>query len=90
MPKTVPKGVRYQSSPADWKPWAPLRFELSVPQYYQYETKAAKNGESAEIIARGDLNGDGKTSQFKLSIEVDRTTQSLRVSPAIAETDPEE
>lgn len=90
VPKTVPKGVRYQSSPADWKPWAPLRFEFSVPQYYQYEIKAAKNGESAEIIARGDLNGDGKTSQFKLSIEVDRTTQSLRVSPAIAETDPEE
>lgn len=90
VPKTVPKGVKYQSSPVDWNPWAPLRFELSVPRYYQYEIKAAKNGESAEIIARGDLNGDGKTSQFKLSIEVDRTTQALRVSPAIAETDPKE
>lgn len=90
VPKTVPKGVKYQSSAADWKPWAPLRFEISVPQYYQYEIKAAKDGESAEIIARGDLNGDGKTSLFLLSIKVDRTSQALRVSPAIAETDPEE
>ena len=90
VPKTVPKGVKYQSSASDWKPWAPLRFEMSAPQYYQYEIKAAKDGESAEIIARGDLNGDGKTSQFKLLIKVDRTTNALRVSPAIAETDPEE
>jgi type IV pilus assembly protein PilA len=90
VPKSVPKGIKYQSSAADWKPWAALRFELSVPQYYQYEVKAAKDGESAEIIARGDLNGDGKTSEFKLSIEVDRKTQALRVSPAIAETDPAE
>ena len=54
VPKTVPRGMKYQSSEADWKPWAPLRFEMSVPQYYQYEVKAAKDGESAEIIARGD------------------------------------
>jgi type IV pilus assembly protein PilA len=90
VPKTVPKGVKYQSSAADWKPWAPLRFEISAPQYYQYEIKAAKDGESAEIIARGDLNGDGKASLFKLSIKVDRTANALRVAPTIAETDPEE
>ncbi len=90
VPKTVPKGVKYQTSAADWKPWAPLRFEISVPQYYQYEIKAAKDGESAEIIARGDLNGDGKTSLFVLSIKVDRTANAVRVAPTIAETDPAE
>jgi len=90
VPKTVPKGVKYQSSEADWKPWYALRFSMTAPQYYQYEIKAAPDGESAEVIARGDLNGDGKTSQFKLLIKVDRSTNVLRVSPSILETDPDE
>ncbi len=90
VPKTVPKGAKYQSSDADWKPFAPIRFSMTVPQYYQYEIKAAKDGESAEIIARGDLNGDGKTSQFKLLIKVDRSNDSLRISPSIQETEPDE
>ena len=90
VPKVVPKGMKYQSSTADWKPWAPLRFEMSAPQYYQYEIKAAKDGESAEIIARGDLNGDGKTSEFKITVKVDRATNALRVAPSIHEIDPDE
>jgi type IV pilus assembly protein PilA len=90
VPKTVPQGVKYQSSEADWKPWAPLRFSMTAPQYYQYEIKAAKDGESAELIARGDLNGDGKTSQFKLLIKVDRSDNALRVTPSILEIDPDE
>jgi type IV pilus assembly protein PilA len=90
VPKTVPQGVKYQSSEADWKPWYPLRFSMTAPQYYQYEIKAAKDGESAEIIARGDLNGDGKTSQFKLLIKVDRSDNVLRVTPSILEIDPDE
>ncbi|MDB4997927.1 MAG: hypothetical protein JWM74_5359 [Myxococcaceae bacterium] len=90
VPKTVPKGTKYQSTDADWKPWYPLRFSMTAPQYFQYEIVAAKDGESAEIIARGDLNGDGKTSLFKLPIKVDRATNTLRVSPSIAETDPDE
>jgi hypothetical protein len=90
VPKTVPKGTKYQSSPADWKPWAPLHFEMSMPQYFQYEIKAAKDGESAEIIARGDLNGDGKTSQLKLLVRVRRPSNELVTSPAIEEIDPDE
>jgi type IV pilus assembly protein PilA len=90
VPKTVPRGVKYQSAPADWKPWAPLHFEMSVPQYYQYEIKAAKDGESAEIIARGDLNGDGKTSEFKVLVKVQRSDNTLRVAPSTLETNPEE
>jgi type IV pilus assembly protein PilA len=90
VPKTVPKGVKYQTSEADWKPWAALGFSMTVPHYFQYEIKAAADGESAEVIARGDLNGDGKTSQFKLLIKVDRKTSTLRIAPSISETDPEE
>jgi hypothetical protein len=90
VPKTVPRGTKIQSTPADWKPWAPIKFAMDRPQYYQYEVRAAKNGESAEIIARGDLDGDGQTSQFKLSMHVDRARGALVIDPSIAETDPEE
>lgn len=91
VPKTIPKGVKVTTTPADWKAWAPLHFEMTSPQYYQYEVKAARDGESAEIIARGDLNGDGKTSQFKLLVKIDRAKQSaLFVAPTIEETDPQE
>lgn len=90
VPATVPRGVKVQSKEADWKAWQPLRFTMSGPQYFQYEIKAAKNGESAEILGRGDLNGDGKTSLFRITLKVDRKKNQLLVSPAIDEKDPME
>lgn len=90
VPKTVPRGVKYQSSQDDWKAWSPLRFSMTQPQFFQYEVRAAKDGESAEIIAHGDLNGDGKTSTFSLAINVDRRAKVLRVAAAPTATDPEE
>jgi hypothetical protein len=33
VPKTVPMGVKYQSTEADWKPWGPLAFSMDMPQY---------------------------------------------------------
>jgi hypothetical protein len=89
VPKTVPRGVKYVSEPDDWKAWAPLRFTIDQPQYYQYEVRAAPDGQSADIIAHGDLNGDGKASTFKLSVRVDRT-KHLTVSPAPVITDGDE
>ena len=61
-----------------------------MPQRFQYEIVAAKDGESAEIIARGDLNGDGKMSLFKVAVKVDRAKDVLVVAPTISETDPDE
>jgi type IV pilus assembly protein PilA len=90
VPKTVPSGAKYQSSRADWKPWEPLLFSMDAPQYYQYEVRAAKDGNSADIFARGDLDGDGKQSQFKLHIAVDRKTNEMTVDPTIEEQDPDE
>jgi len=80
--------VKYQSTPADWKPWAPIRFEIDSPQYYQYEVKAAADGQSCVATARGDLNGDGKTSKFELTIK--KKGDRLVIDPSIKETDPEE
>ena len=90
VPKAVPKGVKYQSTPADWKPWAPLKFEMTAPQYYQYEVKAAKDGLSAEILARGDLDGDGKTSLFRMTVTIRKSDNAAVVSPSSDESDPDE
>lgn len=90
VPKDVPRGTKYTSTAADWKAWAPLRFEMDTPQYYQYEIHAAKDGMSAEVIARGDLNGDGKTSSFKLPLHVERSDHSLVIAPTLVEVDPDE
>jgi hypothetical protein len=90
VPKTVPSGIKVQSKPSDWKAWMPIKFSFTDPQYFQYEVKAAKDGQSAEIIARGDLNGNGKTSLFVLRIKRDAKLNALMSAPNIAETDPEE
>lgn len=89
VPSAVPRGQKYASQPGDWKAWAPLRFEVTEPQYFQYEVKAAKDGESADIVARGDLDGDGKTSQYVLHVKVDRKNGSaLVLAPKLEITDP--
>lgn len=77
VPATVPRGVKYQSSPDDWKPWASIHFAITEPQYFQYEVVAAKDGKTAEIIARGDLDGNGKASLFRLKIELDPKTGEI-------------
>lgn len=77
VPAAVPRGVKYQSTPEDWKAWAPIHFALTEPQYFQYEVVAAKDGKTAEILARGDLNGDGKTSLFRVKIALDPKTGEI-------------
>ena len=91
VPKTVPRGVKYMSTPADWKPWAPLRFSMDAPQYYQYEVRASKDGSSADIFARGDLDADGKDSEFRLHITIDRAHDNVMViAPSLVEHDPDD
>jgi hypothetical protein len=90
VPKTVPRGTTYTPTSKDWAPWKQLHFEMTMPHRYQYEILAAKDGESAEIVARGDLDGDGRTSLFKIAVKVDRAKDVLVVAPTISETDPDE
>jgi hypothetical protein len=87
VPATVPRGVAYQSSPEDWKAWAPIAFSLSAAHRYQYEVVAAKDGKSAELRARGDLDGDGKASLFSLKIALDPKT-GLLTARDLDETEP--
>jgi len=88
VPATIPRGVKYMSSPDDWKTWQPLKFSFGEPQYYQYEVVAAKDGKSAIVFARGDLNGDGKASEFRLKLTLDPKTHDLIIVPNLEETDP--
>jgi hypothetical protein len=90
VPRQVPRGETYQTNEADWKAWSEIRFEYPGPQRYQYEIKAAKDGKSADIIARGDLDGDGKTSEIKLHITLDPKTGALDVPTLPTETDGDE
>ena len=90
VPKTIPRGVKYQSTPSDWKPWSAILFEMDAPQYYQYEVRASKDGSSADIFARGDLDGDGKPSEFRLHLAVDRPHDRLVIGPSLDEHDPDE
>ncbi len=88
VPKSVPRGVAYKATEADWAAWSPLGFSMTDSQRYQYEIRAAKDGMSADVFARGDLNGDGKASLFKLHLTVDPKTRELTVPSSIEETDP--
>ncbi|HEY6462750.1 MAG TPA: hypothetical protein VIY73_21420, partial [Polyangiaceae bacterium] len=90
VPKAVPRGTKDQSTPADWKPWAPIKFSMESPQYYQYEVRAAKDGGSEDIFARGDLDGDGKESEFKLHVAIDRKKGVLVIGPSLEERDSDE
>ena len=76
--------------PPTGSPWSAIFFEIDAPQYYQYEIKAAKDGKSADIIARGDLDGDGRTSEFKLHVVLDPKTGELKVPTLPVETDGDE
>ncbi len=90
------KGMKYQSSPAEWNTgdanngWKCLRFTMDQPQYYMY--KYASTTGSFQAIANGDLNGDGTLSTFELDGTVDSATggKIVAVSPTIKETNPEE
>ncbi|MET0594541.1 MAG: hypothetical protein ABW133_17710 [Polyangiaceae bacterium] len=42
------------------------------------------------MIARGDLDADGKTSLFKVALRVDPKTGSLQAAPEFEEVDPSE
>lgn len=92
-------GKKYQSSLDDWRKdggtqgvgFACLRFFMTEPQYYQYSYTATGIGSEDQAftaMAEGDLDGNGIRSRFTLSGVV--TNHLLRISPAIAETNPEE
>ncbi len=87
------RGRRYQSTLADWSasPWRELHFSIPQPQCYAYSFDLNGTGAqaSATAVAHGDLNGDGVTSTYSLSVIPDETF-TAHVSPNLERLNPEE
>jgi type IV pilus assembly protein PilA len=86
-------GKKYQSSAAEWQKdldknagFACLKFEMSSPQYFQYEYEASDTG--FVVRAHGDLNGNGVFSTFEIKGQL--VDGRIVLAPTIEETDPEE
>ncbi len=103
------KGKKYQSNPSEWvadaktagKGFSCLRFSVTSPQYfiYRYKTSTTNVANSGNVnvtfdaIAQGDLDGDGKLSEIKLSgkvVKVGKAGKELFVAPTFVETNPTE
>jgi len=82
---------KYQSSAAEWQTdvgtnagFACLKFEMSAPQYFQYEYEATPTGFVAR--AHGDLNGDGVFSTFEVKGQL--VGERMVLSPTLLEISP--
>ena len=100
VPIVVPRASKYQSSASDWQTdrvsnagFYCLKFEMTMPQYYQYDYKRSGSGllpgDRFEAIAHGDLNGDGVTSTFSIQGQIS-PSGVVTVAPTILELSPEE
>jgi type IV pilus assembly protein PilA len=91
-------GKKYQSSLSEWHVdaasnagFACLKFEMDMPQYYQYGYDATPR--SFVGTAHGDLNGDGVPSTFTIRGDVSSSGNgngNLVMAPHLEETNPEE
>ena len=108
VPAAVPKGTKYSSGAGDWSAgkgtgvggtdigFYCLRFQVLMPQYYAYGYTATGSGmnvgDSVAIIAHGDLDGNGVTSEFKLTGQIAQqgTQHSLVWAPKALATNPEQ
>lgn len=91
--KSMVSGKKYQSSHADWQAgeaantgFACLKFEMSSPQYFQYEYEATATSFVAR--AHGDLNGDGVFSTYAIRGQI--VDGRVVIAPSIEETNPQE
>jgi type IV pilus assembly protein PilA len=100
---TTVKGQKYQSSPVEWNStstdgWSCLRFSMQDPQYYMYQYTRTGAADPAvatagfAIRAKGDLDGDGQTSDFNFAGEIKPAASELVVvlAPNIDETNADE
>jgi type IV pilus assembly protein PilA len=108
VPATIPKARKYVSGKADWSAgkgagvggvdigFYCLKFEIIQPQYYAYSYIATGTGTSAndeiDIDANGDLDGNGITSDFKMTGKIIASGghTSLVWAPKPLATNPEE
>ncbi|MBI3201541.1 MAG: type II secretion system protein [Myxococcales bacterium] len=101
------QGKKYQSDPAEWAVdgktvhtgFACLKFQMTDPQYYQYNyvqaggTNGGGKDAAFTATASGDLNGDTVMSTFTLTGKVQEGANKaleLTIAPNFVESNPEE
>jgi hypothetical protein len=73
-PAAVPLGAPALDPPGTWEhpTWKTLRFGFSRPHSYSFEFQSEVRGRKSryKAIARGDLDGDGESSEFSVRGEL--------------------
>jgi type IV pilus assembly protein PilA len=93
-------GHKYQSTAADWATdqassagFSCLKFVIDEPQYYMYsytaQSSTGGNIDSFTASAQGDTNGNGITSLFQVSGQLDSANR-ITISPNVLEVRPDE
>lgn len=98
VPQTVGevKGHYYTSLSNEWQDGAEdegfrcLRFEMTEPQWFQYDFVSTGPQGSFTATAHGDRDGDGVTSTVSLSGTVDPVLQKVRLATSIDQVHPRE
>jgi len=80
VPASVPKGMKYMSTPSDWTSpaFTCAKFSMSAPQYFQYQWEKVSTT-TGVVRARADLDGDGVVD-VNLEMEV-RCTATRSCTP---------
>jgi hypothetical protein len=68
--------------------WKAIGFEPRGPVFYSYQFVTARDGKSVEVIAAGDLDGDGKQSKYSVKVSMDG--KEPRIDPELVRQDPYE
>jgi len=86
-------GKKYMSTSAEWQRdlsanagFACLRFEMSTPQYFQFEYASTETGFT--VRARGDLDANGVFSMYELKGQI--VDGHVVIAPSILEVHPGE
>ena len=78
-PSAPPCAEAYMVNPGIWdvSPWKELNFSVDMNHMYQY--RFVNNGETFSCEARGDLDGDGKTSLFRRDGSISNANESAGI-----------
>jgi hypothetical protein len=85
-----PPGRQPASNPTgfDHASWKSIGFSPREPLYYSYEFVTASDGKSVEVLARGDLDGDGDRSKYSIRVVIEE--QQPKIDPQLTRDKPYE
>jgi hypothetical protein len=77
-PEKVPQKAPVLPAPHFEHPsWKAIGFAPREPIFFSYQFVTAKHGLSVEVIARGDLDADGETSKYSITVRNEKGTIEL-------------